>query len=742
MTVDEAVRPPAPLVEPPVRGRALVLPVLFSITAFVGAGLLFVVQPLVARIILPSYGGAATVWSTSSLFFQTLLLLAYLYAHATTRRLGARRQPRLHLAVLALPLLVLPVVVPPDAAPPDGVSPVLWLLRTLILVIGLPFAVVATTGPLLQRWYSWTGAVRHADPYFLFAASNLGSFVGLLAYPLVIEPHLALADQRGWWSGGFLLFLGLTATCALVAQRARVAPSAPDEDVDVDRAERPDRRRVARWTGLAFLPSSLMLAVTSHLSTDVGAIPLLWVVPLAIYLATFVLAFARTGRAIPLRTTRSAVALAFAVVVSALTAGVMPVPIVIAITMTMLALVSYAAHARLAADRPAPEQLTTYYLVIAGGGALGGVLNGLVAPVVFDRVLEYQLTLVAVPWLLAGTTSGATSWLARQLAANRVRALLVLVLVALVPLTLRAAVWFGPRSTLVLLTAVAVAGMAGWVLTRVPGAMALGLLLMYSLAVLGDARGTIEQTRSFFGSYTIRVEGDMHQLVHGTTVHGAQYVDGARRRLPTTYYAPNGPLGDVFETADPDRVATIGLGAGTIAAYGRPHRSMTFFEIDPGMVRIASDPRLFSYVADSTSDIDLVVGDGRLQIAQEPPGSYDLVVLDAFSSDSIPVHLLTAEAFDVYADRLDDGGLIVAHISNRLFDLEPVLASAAERLGWHAALGRGVATGNGATPSAWVALSDDRAVIDRLRERPGWAGLGARQVPWTDDYSSILSVLR
>jgi len=407
---------------------------LFTVTAFAGAALLFVVEPLIAKLLLPSYGGSATVWSTSMLFFQVLLLVAYGYAHLATTRLGSRWQPRMHLLILLLPLTALPLAIPHDAAPTGDASPALWLLRALFLVIGLPFVVVATTGPLLQRWYSWSDARRSGDPYFLFAASNLGSFVGLLAYPLLVEPNLSLAEQRSWWSGGFVVFLFLTGACGLITlrhghQSRAEAGTRPKRN---EPKTKPSVRRVLLWVALAFLPSSLMLGVTAHLSTDVAAIPLLWVVPLALYLASFVLAFGRSCRTAPLGVTRVAVAAGLAAVLISLSPGVIPIAASVVANLTMLGLVAYVAHARLASDRPDPEHLTAFYLVVATGGALGGMLNGLVAPVIFDRVLEYPLALMAIPLLLLGLGTDEGSWLPRQFRANRVRASLVVLMIVLV----------------------------------------------------------------------------------------------------------------------------------------------------------------------------------------------------------------------------------------------------------------------------------------------------------------------
>lgn len=743
MAIDEQVAAlPRTRVDRPARRHASGLQtVLFAAAAFVGAGLLFVVQPLVARLLLPAYGGSATVWSTSSLFFQVLLLLAYGYSHYATRRLGRRWQPKVHLVVLLLPLAALPLAIPVDASPSGDSSPVLWLLRTLLLVIGLPFAVVATTGPLLQRWYSWSDHPRAEDPYFLFAASNLGSFGGLLAYPLLIEPHLTLAEQRAWWSIGFVVFVVLTGACALsVRGRAPLRETGGATVAPV--ATRLTVREVLRWAGLAFVPSSLMLGVTSHISTDIAAIPLLWVVPLGIYLATFVVAFARTSRVVPRDLTRAAVALAFVLVVASVAPTGMPQSALIALDLTVLALVAYAAHARLAAERPPAEHLTAFFLVIAGGGALGGLLNGFIAPVVLDRVLEYALVLALVP-LLVGGPGATTTWLVAQWRANRVRASLVLVCGALAPLVLQFGFQLGSGDPVVV-TALFVAGLfvAAW-LSQLPAVLVTGLLLMLCVDLVSDAGSVVERSRTFFGSYVVREVGDTHRLVHGTTAHGSQLRGSAEeRRTPTTYYSRGGPLGDVFALGPRQKVAVVGLGAGTVAAYGEPGQEITFFEIDPDIVRIASDPALFSYIADSEAEVDMVVGDGRLALEETAPRSFDMIVLDAFSSDSIPVHLLTREAMQTYADRLAPGGVLMVHISNRVFELEPVVAGAADALGWEATLRHGNSGSQGATASEWVALDADGATVAPLREAHGWRELGPRRVRWTDDYSSILAVLR
>jgi len=726
---------------PPVTTRAQkLLVVLFGAAAFSGAALLFVVQPLIARLLLPSYGGSSTVWSTSSLFFQVLLLLGYLYAHLSTRRLGRAWQPRLHLLVLLAPIVVLPIALPSDAAPSGDSSPALWLLRTLTLMIGLPFVVVSTTGPLLQKWYSWTDGHRSGDPYFLFAASNLGSFGGLLAYPFVIEPTMTLGQQRAAWSIGFAVFALLTAACGVVAMRSSRAVEPGSEGPII--AGGLGRARVLRWAALAFLPSALMLAVTAHISTDIAAIPLLWVVPLAIYLATFVVAFARQSRAAQPFATKVAVAVGFAAaIVGILPAG--PVLLAIAVQLAMLAIVGYVAHARLAADRPDPAHLTTFYLVVAVGGALGGVLNGLVAPTLFDRVLEYPLVMIVIPLLMIGVVDPAsvstrTARLTRRFMTTGLALAALLAVLAMVStFVLGRSLWALGFTCLLI-----VACLLGLTLSHEPKLLVVALLVVFGSVFMINQARSIDQSRTFFGSYQVREIEGMHDLVHGTTVHGNQFLD-ERSTEPTTYYSRGGPLGDIFDTRDFMEVGVIGLGAGTIAAYGQPGMHLTYFEIDPEIVRIAETPEFFTYLRDTAADVEMVVGDGRLEVADQPEGKFDLMVLDAFSSDAIPIHLLTVEAMRTYASRLSEDGILAIHISNKVFDLEPVVAGAAEALGWEGATDTdNRASGDGATPSQWVVITRSAAVVGPLVVDQGWDRLSGHSVTWTDDHSSILNVLK
>jgi len=711
--------------------------VLFTVTSFVGAGLLFVVQPMVTKLVLPSYGGSATVWSTASLFFQLVLLGSYAWTHGTARLGG--RQPVLQVLVMLLPLLVLPIALPTDAAPAADANEAMWLLRTLVVMIGLPFAVLACTGPLIQKWYSWTSGVSRDDPYFLYAASNLGSFVGLLSYPFLIEPHLSLASQRAAFSWGYGVFLGLGAACAVVALRGRTIDP-PRPAVEVARIA---PRRMLGWAFLAFVPASLSLAITAHLTTDVAPIPLLWVLPLAIYLATFIVAFGRRSRTVPLWAIRLAAALAI------VTAGAMTSPnqgVSFVLNLGLLAVAGFVAHARLAADRPDPAHLTLFYLVIAAGGAAGGLVNGLLAPTLLDRVWEYPVMLLLIPLAAVGSAGGMSNLLARRYHPAFV-GLVIAALCVVAALLTGAVARIGRPSALgsavVFLALAGIVAAVAWLAIR-QLAVVLALAVVLTWFTIQSEEHTAYHVRSFFASSRVlEVDGE-HRLAHGSTIHGMQFLDPARAGLATTYYGSPGSCADVFDlmAASLDSVGAVGLGAGTIATYGLPGERFTFFEVDQDMVDLAQDPRYFTFVHDSRATIEMVVGDGRLEVAKQPDGVFDLLVLDAFSSDSIPIHLLTREAMATYAAKLRPGGVLLVHISSRLFDLEPVLSAAARELGWDATIGHSDHSTPGSTASTWVALTADASFTSELRARPRWQPVdSSRQVTWTDDYSSIFSVI-
>ena len=694
--------------------------ILFGAASFVGAALLFLVEPMLAKLVLPAYGGSPTVWNTCTLFFQALLLAGYGYVHLSTRRLGSRRQPWLHLVLLVLPLVVLPVALPADAAPGPDTEPALWLLRTLLLAAGLPFVLLACTGPLLQRWFSWTGHRRADDPYFLYAASNAGSVVGLLGYPFLVEPTVGLADQTRWWSWSYVGFAVLVAVCGVVAGRASSGrtPSAavtgadwataagpgPTAEPQPARgpvpapASAPSARTRLGWVAIAFVPSSLMLGVTTHVSTDIAAIPLFWTIPLAVYLATFVVAFGRSTREQPRVTALLASALVLPVMLSL--AGVLDPPVwaSIAMDLTLLALAGLAAHGRLSATRPDVAHLTGFYLLVSLGGALGGLLNGLLAPVLFDRPWEYPLVVAMVPALAIGMggVAAAGTGIVRRIA-------------------------------------------------REPMAVMSLLLLVTYVGTELIEHDVVARERTFFGSYRVIDTADRRLLAHGTTFHGWQDLSGPFVGQPSSYYARQGPVGDVMsayaDSGQLDRAAFVGMGVGTLAAYGEPGRRFDFYEIDPAVVRIARTD--FDYRRRSKADIHVTVGDGRLGLRDAPARTYGLVVLDAFSSDAIPAHLLTEDAVREYRRVLRPGGLLAVHVTNRHLDLVPVVAAEARDLGMAALVRVDQAVTAPASVSTWAVLARDPADLEPLRALGMWVPAQPRDGvrAWTDDYSSLVEVL-
>ncbi|HEV2145908.1 MAG TPA: fused MFS/spermidine synthase [Longimicrobiaceae bacterium] len=720
----------------------------YAAAIFAGAFLLFLVQPMFGKMVLPLLGGSPAVWNTCMLFFQAALLGGYLYAHLTTRWLGVRRQAALHLALVLAAGLALPLSVG-SAAPPGGGAPIPWLLALLLGTVGLPFLVLAATSPMLQRWFAESGSPAARNPYWLYAASNLGSLLALLSYPFLLEPRLRLAEQSWVWAAGYAGLVLLLAACAFLVRHAPSTGTAARARAGAPDAAPVSLRDRATWVALAFLPSSLLLGVTTYLTTDLASAPLLWVLPLALYLLTFTLVFAERP---PLRhewMVRVQPALLVAVIYLLLGSSLNRPAVAVPIHLAAFFVTAMVCHGELARRRPAPRHLTEFYLWLSVGGVLGGVFNVLVAPAVFDHTWEYPLVLVlavlARPWPEGRRPLSEHATTALRAAGFAVALYLLL---GRDPEALSAPVFVAMAAVFVALL--------GLVLGRAPLWLALCLGSVYALRAAEDFRAaeTLHADRSFFGHYRVTAQAGrerFHVLTHGSTLHGAQSKAPERRRDPLTYYVRSGPLGDVFATQGlstrPQRVAVVGLGVGTTAAYAAEGEAWTFFEIDPGIERIARDPRLFTYLADSPAETRVVLGDARLSLARESREGaprYDLIVLDAFTSDAIPTHLLTREALEVYLDRLEPGGRLAVHVSNRYLDLESVVAAAVRDLGLAARVGAWGLPPN--TPyenaSTWVLAAREEEALGMLADDKRWRtarlkpGVGA----WTDDHSSILDV--
>jgi hypothetical protein len=762
---EAAVRPVAPA-----KGVGpLALPLAFAATLFLSATLLFLVQPMFAKMVLPLLGGTPAVWNTCIVFYQAALLLGYAYAHFTTAWLGVRRQAMIHAGILLLPLLALPITVAEGWVPPGDSNPIPWLLALLLVSVGLPFVVVSTSAPLLQKWFASTGHPAAKDPYFLYAASNLGSMLALLGYPTLVEPNLRLANQSLTWAVGYGILIVLTLGCAFLLWRSSKAAAMPaTEDAGVvEGAVSPSAGRLTwgrrlHWIALAAVPSSLMLGVTTHVTTDVAAIPLLWVLPLALYLLTFILVYSRVGRRLDGWMVRL-MPLVTLILVYQMVLKVRPgLLLEVALHLAVFFVITMVCHGELARLRPAPHYLTEYFLLMSVGGVLGGLCNALLAPVVFNRTFEYPLAL-AVACLLKppGRSEGEpSSWkedLTRALAVGGLSAFVAWMWfgsgVDMDEMAKK--VGFGPVAFAWLLTS-AIPIMACYAFSGRPRRFGLAVgAVLAGVVLLSDWKGLVQyRERSFFGQVVVQLDPkrEYRWLVHGTTIHGWQSLDPERQGEPLTYFHRTGPVGQLFAAFDgeasPRRVGVTGLGIGTMASYARPGESWTFYEIDPAVIHVARDPRYFNFLDNCQArgvNLQLVPGDARLQMRTAPDHGYDLLLLDAFSSDSIPIHLLTREALELYLSKLGEDGVLMYNITNRYLDIEPVLAGLAREAGLTAYVqwDQDVADKPGKTPSKYVVMARRPELLERLvangkwqpaQERPGFR-------TWTDDYSNLLSVV-
>jgi hypothetical protein len=589
-------------------------------------------------------------------------------------------------AVALASLTVAPLAVPAFARPPSTAPTALWLVLVLTAMVGLPFLALSSASPTTQRWFAaLPGGV---EPYRLFAASNAGSLLGLVAFPTLVEPNLDLPDQARWWWAGFGVFVLATVGVAVVVRRKGVE----FERTGSSGSTPPTVARRVRWVVLAAVPAALLIGVTTDISTDVAAVPLLWIGPLIVYLATLILAYARGE---PLGTRLAAAALiplAIAVAVRRLGVITPPVGPSIALLLTTLAAVGLALHGRLAADRPSPSHLTHYSLLVALGGAIGGIAAGVLAPLVFPVPVEGLLVLAA---------------------------------------------------------AVGLATLPGW--WRVAAVPALVAVAVGVAATIVGPPGTVRVERSFYGVYRVaEPTPDLHILYSGTTIHGRETFTGPYAGEPLSYYHRAGPLGEVIEALQAEqrslRIGAVGLGAGAIAAYGRPGDTFLFFEIDPTVVSIARDRASFTFLADSRASIDVDVEDGRLGLESTSPEAFDLLVLDAFSSDAVPVHLLTVESMATSMRTVATGGVIAVHISNRFLDLEPVVAAAARANGMVSIIGSDLPPpelSDLADPSQWVIVARSFADVADLVEGDRWRTAHADgHRPWTDRYSDLIAAIR
>jgi hypothetical protein len=765
---------------------------LFALAIFFSATLLFMVQPLAGKILLPVLGGSPAVWSTCIVFFQAVLLLGYVYAHALSTLVPPRWQRPVHVGVLIVASVTLPM--PIEIGEPGGADPRWWLLRTLASTVGVPFFALSATAPLLQQWFSRTNDPKARDPYFLYAASNAGSLLGLLGY-LLVELATTRTVQAIGWSAGFWAVAGLVITCGYASLRRALAQTGEARAwVNAERrTANPGtgtgtRNRVS-WILLALVPSALLLGVTQHLATDVVSAPLIWVLPLALYLITFIAAFstlrpfgAAQGRPEPAegrgpqgRPERSrgaimgfgsaerwgtvAPAVVLLVLVLSLAEVRYPIALIAFAHLAVFVVLAMLCHTRLAESRPDATHLTEYFVCVALGGVLGSTAVAFVAPVAFSSIVEYPLAIAAA--LLLRPQSVQADHMAKSPARRWAwRAAAIMLSVAgywsILVFNERAGVELTQPITRISFAIPAVL----LSLTRQSSLLFAGMTagLLVGAGVIRTGGEVLHRERTFFGVHevTSQQNGDWHVLTHGTTTHGVQAFRGKVHNLPTAYYHPSGPLGDVVFTLSAEGrfrdVGVIGLGAGALAAYAGNGVRMDFFEIDEAVIRIAENPQYFTYLADARArpgtTVRTTAVDGRLGLRGMPESSYDFIVVDAFSSDAIPTHLITREAVAMFASRLKPRGVIAFHVSNRFFNLGPVLARIADDQGLvcYIRADKDVPPERAAEamrPSTWVIVAHDEKDIGQIAHAaPRWVRLsGAGIRLWTDDYTNVLGVL-
>jgi SAM-dependent methyltransferase len=715
---------------------------LFLLTIVTGSFLLFLTQPMIARMALPRVGGSPSIWNSAMLVYQFLLLAGYAYAHWLSR-LRPRRQVGIHLVLLAVAALWLPIGLT-AAVPPANSEPAIWVPWFLLSSIGPVFFIVSAQAPLMQRWYALESS--RGDPYPLYAASNLGSFAGLISYPLIVEPLISLHQQSLLWTAIYAFLVLLIAACALT-----VPPNAVE--MVPEESEAPPRlSQIAMWIVLAAVPSGLMLSTTTHLTTDIVAIPLLWVLPLGLYLLSFVIAFAERRRPANFISVIAPLVILIAGGL-AFSDGTRSPFFSVTLGLILLLVVAVALHSELFRRRPAVGHLTQFYLAMSVGGLVGGVFCAIIAPLLFDWAYEHPLLILAAAMLVPQSPLVPWPPALRKMLSFALPAIALLISFG------TDAGRFGHAPWIIMAGSIVVSLLALACLGR-RWAFAAGLaalMLSYGgwTTLVRSTQGV--RTRSYFGIYEVseRPDHSARVLTHGTTLHGIQNLRPGLERVPTSYYARRSGVGLTLTNADAmygahPRIGVVGLGAGTLACYARPNQAWTFFEIDPAMVQVARTR--FSFLSRCAPQVRIVLGDARLSLARQPRNSLDILAVDAFSSDAVPMHLLTREALNVYGQAVQPHGIVLFHISNRYLDLKPVIADIAARDGWTATMLQYVPEEEeevlNATISVWIALSRDPATINRLvalsgddsiywevvEPRPGFAG-------WSDDHASILPII-
>jgi hypothetical protein len=735
-------------------GRNRLVLIVYTAAIFVSALLLFSVQPLFTRMVLPRLGGSPAVWSVAMVFFQSLLLGGYAYAHYLMRLRSRLIPVTIHLVLLAIALLTLPLSIAGGWGEPPSGGYAFWLLGLFAVSIGLPFFALAANNPLLQAWFVRTGHPNGTDPYFLYASSNIGSFLALLSYPVLLEPLFTLRTQNLIWTGGYGLLIVLIAACGVLLLRSPVS-AAIDVLAEESAAPPPAWILRARWIFLAAVPSGLLIAVTAHISTDIAAAPLLWVLPLSLYLLTWVLVF-QSRPLLPHKWMLLAQPLAIAgVIVLLAIGGEQNLLLTLGGNLFFFFVIAMACHGELARTRPAAKYLTGFYVALSFGGMVGGLFAGLIAPFTFSWIAEYPILLaLAALCRPPGGNERLPGW------SRWYWPFLAVLAVALI-----APSWSGGKTMLgeTRVWAIGAVGVLSAVLALALNAnrwkiFATVVVALVLIRAYPADNGRVETVRSFFGVHKIVVTpgGQYHVLMHGTTIHGAQRFqnnDGTPitgRPEPISYYHKDGGIGQAIAAIRARkgaalRVAVIGLGAGTLVCASVPGETWKFFEIDQSMVDTARDVRYFSFIRNCAPDLRPVMGDARLTFAREPDGIYDLIIVDAYSSDAIPIHLATEEAMKIYKDKLAPQGAVLMHVSNRHLELASVvvgIADANDLKSWVYDQDSN-RDDEYIFPTSVVVSARDQADVGKLASSDVWELTEAdeNQRVWTDDYCNVLGAV-
>ncbi len=730
--------------------------ILFSMTLFTSATLMFVLQPMFAKLLLPLLGGAASVWNTCMVFYQTILFIGYLYAHYLTTLFSRNQQIRLHAALLFCSLIFIPIGISQLDAPPTEGNPVFWLLVVLASSIGLPFFILSTTSPLVQKWFSHLGHEQSRDPYFLSIASNSGSLLALLSYPLIFESNLGLTDQQQFWSIGFVSLLALVMLCMSFLKHS---PASPTTVTTITRPalSRPGIKQKLHWLLLSLVPSSLLIGATHYIGTDIASVPLLWVIPLALYLLSFILVFSNLNEKLHpwISFIHPWIVVPFLIYFFS-DEKLANYSLEVLLHLAIFFICIMVCHGELAKRRPDPAYLTQYYLIMSLGGMLGGVFNNFVVPFIFNDLYEYPLMIIATLLL--------NNFDIKQYAAipSRIYKIALIAYIGFFIIILTENHHHIGNDLVLALIIIAIVSNYYFFHKN------LLYLFLYSSLIVScttsfkpDDEQNLLKSRNFYGVLTVtqsRLPKDsggqepdiLHSMYSGATQHGAQIINNNNQCTPISYYGEQGPIGQLFQSYqainDNWRVGIIGLGSGALAAYAKPGQQWAFYELNPAVISIATTPGYFSYLQHCMSQYAIHAGDARLTLSRQAVQRFDLLVIDAFTSDSIPTHLLTREALELYLSRMNEHGLLAFHISNHYLNLEPVLADHARQLGMYGLIQKYRPKEKSLTyASDWLVLAKNQADLAALlaHKPQNWRALDDSvhiSQSWTDDFTSLVSV--